>query len=272
MFLLNLNTCFCLDKRIDYYGDPLRDFGLPHFLERFSFKNPKKLDQEKLNVPSVGHKPYLSHGARGLPVKSLTRANCTEDEMFIFNFLEQKRKQSVMAKTSSSDDEGEDLKAQDVDDDEFEEYLDGFFGRKGQKKAALEEDDEELDFLKEFEGALGTDSNHKKSKSKKKADLDEDDDVEDIDEDWGDDDKEHSLGSDSSDDEHGSIDFNANEDDDDQSISMDEFEDNDESDENSYSDFDDDADDEPKRKKPKKESLANMNERKFAKKLKHSDG
>ncbi|KAI8126153.1 hypothetical protein FF38_10983 [Lucilia cuprina] len=271
------------NKRIDYYGDPLRDFGLPHFLERFSFKNPKKLDQEKSNVTTIGRKHYVSYGPRGMPVKSLTRNNCSEEEMFIFNYLEQKRKQSVVAKTSADEDEEDtegDLKAGDVDDDEFEQYLDGFFGKKSKKEDKHEPDEEELDFLKEFEGVLGGESKKSKGKAKKKVADDEEDNMEDIDADWGDDDEDDDdKGSDLSDDEEGSIDFNANaeeddEDDDDASISMDEDFD-DEEEHSSDSDLDEDDDDdeegEPKHKKSKKDALTDMNERNFAKKLKHSD-
>lgn len=279
-----IHNFYRLDKRIDYYGDPLRDFGLPHFLERFSFKNPKKLDQEKTSS-TPGHKNYVSYGPRGMPVKSLTRNNCTEEEMFIFNYLEQKRKQAVVPKTKGEDDEGgeEDLKAGEVDDDEFEEYLDGFFGgKKGSKGEAEEADDEELDFLKEFEGALAGDSKKSKGKSKKKAGSDDEDNMDDIDADWGDDD-DIDKGSDLTDDEDASIDFNQpedDEDDDDESISMDEMPDNDDSEDEpdfsgSESDLDDDDDDEdePKRKKSKKDALATtVDERSFAKKLKHSDG
>ncbi|XP_065360520.1 CCAAT/enhancer-binding protein zeta [Calliphora vicina] len=267
------------NKRIDYYGDPLRDFGLPHFLERFSFKNPKKLDQEKSNVTALGHKHYISYGPRGMPVKNLTRNNCSEEEMFIFNYLEQKRKQSVVTKPKTEDEEDDEespLKTGDVDDDEFEQYLDGFFGKKSSKAEKHEADAEELDFLKEFEDVLGADAKQSKGKAKKKLAADEEDNMEDIDADWGDDDDDD-KGSDLSMDEDGSIDLNQNEDgdedDDDQSISMDEFEDNeDEPDHSSDSDIDaDDDDDEPKHKKSKKDALSDMNERNFAKKLKHSD-
>uniref|UniRef100_T1GKH2 CCAAT-binding factor domain-containing protein n=1 Tax=Megaselia scalaris TaxID=36166 RepID=T1GKH2_MEGSC len=73
-------------KKISYYGDPLKDFSLAHFLERFVFKNPKKNEKSLSEVPqTVQHKNYISYGSRGKSVKSLTRTNCTEDEKFIFN-------------------------------------------------------------------------------------------------------------------------------------------------------------------------------------------
>lgn len=255
----------------------MRDFGLPHFLERFSFKNPKKIDQDKSNTSVIGHKHYVSYGPRGMPVKSLTRTNCSEEEIFIFNYLEKKRKQSVLSKsTDDGSDDGENLKAGDVDDDEFEDYLNGFFGKKGfkaDKLKGIDADDEELNFMKEIEGAFASDTKKIKGKSKK-VKSDKEDNMEDIDADWGDDDddKAHFSGSDLSDDEDGSIDLNEIQEeynDDDQSISLDEDIDdfNDELDQNSDSDIDDN-DDEPKHKKSKND----MNERNFVKKLKHSDG
>lgn len=260
--------------RIDYYGDPLRDFGLPHFLERFSFKNPKKLDHEKKSTSVISHKQYVSYGTRALPVKSLTRNNCSKEEVFIFNYLEQKRKQASVPNKpvvgDAEENEEESSKGGDVNDDEFEDYLDGFFGKKSLKRdrnTKDEEDDEEIDFLKEFEGALRTGT--KEKKPKKKIASEDDDDVNDIDNDWGDDDdKEDFAASDMSEDEEASVDFNDEDDEDDASISLDEMDDNEDED-NSDSDIDDG---EPKSKKSKKNSLPEIDERSFAKKLKHSDG
>ncbi|XP_075160643.1 nucleolar complex protein 1 [Haematobia irritans] len=290
------------NKRIDYYGDPLRDFGLAHFLERFSFKNPKKI--EKNAVTTHQHKTYTSYGTRGMPVKSLTKTNCSEEEMFIFNYLEQKRKQAeIYKKTKKSgeeDDDDEDeekVRHADVDDDEFEEYLDGFFGKKSKKSKgemkSEQSDDEELDFLKELggESAIGGGDKTKKSKNKKVAEDDEDDDV---DGDWGDNDEidEENVdfeGSDMSDDEEGSVDFDEDEDeesienedvegsdavsnDEEESIDFDEDNDDDEDDDDDSieSDVDDDDDMLPPKSKKSKKAAVDLDERGFAKKLKHS--
>lgn len=280
-------------KRIDYYGDPLRDFGLPHFLERFAFKNPKKLDNQKDEAPIVSHKRYVAFGARGKPIKTLTKSNCTEDEMYIFNFLEQKRAQAASNKIKKADDvdnaDDELLKEGEVGDDEFEEYLGSYFGKKAKAAADAEDaEEEELDFLKELGGELK--SRDKTKKKKKGADKDEDDDdVADIDADWGDADIEETDfagGSDASGDEDGSINENYDEDyeddDDDGSISLDEEDASadlsDEEDDSMSEDVggakDEDDDDSglttSKGKKSQKRTLA-LNEKNFAKKLKHSD-
>ncbi|XP_004525834.1 CCAAT/enhancer-binding protein zeta [Ceratitis capitata] len=282
-------------KKIDYYGDPLRDFGLPHFLERFAFKNPKKLDNQKDETPTISHKRYVAFGARGKPIKNLTKSNCTEDEMYIFNFLEQKRLQTVSNKTKKltevEDEDDEMLKDGEIGDDEFEEYLGSYFGKKAKAAAdAEDEEDEELDFLK----ALGGELKPEIKKTKKSASKDDDGDgVEDIDADWGDDDIEEgdfAGDSDVSADEDGSIDGNFedddNDDDDDGSISLDEDgapadisdeEDGDSMSEDMSGDEDEDEEDEDDSglasangKKARKRSLA-LDGKSFAKKLKHSD-
>ncbi|EDW34736.1 GL12740 [Drosophila persimilis] len=224
-------------KRIDYYGDPLRDFGLPHFLERFAFKNPKKLDAPQAESAAVAHKRYMAQGGRGKPVKSLTKANCTEDEMFILNFLEHKRRQAEIVAQSKKqrevkkdeDDDGEQgdeyLKEGEVDDDEFEAYLDGYFGKKFKEGAAAEEDENELNFLEELGGEMQSEKSKKKDKKRKLGADKHEEDMDEIDDDWGDDnlgeededDEVSGAGGDQSDDETGSIDLQPLDDDDDMS-------------------------------------------------------
>ncbi|EDW18373.1 uncharacterized protein Dmoj_GI12122 [Drosophila mojavensis] len=283
-----------LEKRIDYYGDPLRDFGLPHFLERFAFKNPKKLDHQQAvdGAASVAHKRYTSFGARGKPVKSLTKATCTEDEMFIFNYLEHKRKQvelmeqtkkqKKVEKVESTEAADDELKEGEVDDDEFESYLDDFFGKKLKKGADGEQDEEELNFLQELGGELQTDKSKKKDKKKKQTEDDEmedewDDGAEDEDEEEEADELSDAGADDQSDDETGSIDLEPIDndedddddgDDDDEGLIMGDDSDDSEGPE-SPDDDDDDEDSPPKKKKSRKDGA--MDERNFAQKLKHSD-
>lgn len=119
IFHCTANGQLFTEKPINFYGDPLRDFCLTQFLDRFAFRNPKKPTE---NVKSqsmaqlVHHKNYKASGSRGLPVKELTKSNCTEDEMFILEYLQQKReKQAVFAKNESDEDD-----ADSVNDDEFD--------------------------------------------------------------------------------------------------------------------------------------------------------
>ncbi|KAH8293940.1 hypothetical protein KR054_006776 [Drosophila jambulina] len=280
-------------SRIDYYGDPLRDFGLPHFLERFAFKNPKKLDaasQQTAESATVAHKRYMAYGARGQSVRSLTKANCTEDEMFIFNFLEHKRRQAeILAqskkqlgvkKEEPADGDQEDgeageeyLKEGEVDDDEFEAYLDGYFGKKFKEGADVDEqEDEELNFLEELGGEIQADKSKDKKKKKQTADKSEDD-MEDIDEDWGDDDlgeEDDEGGEDQSDDETGSIDLEPLDDDEDDDDDAGSISDGDSSEAPESPDDDDDDDAPPRSKKSRQDSSGMFNGRSFAKTLKQS--
>lgn len=116
-------------------------------------------------MKAVFHKNYRAHGSRGLAVRDLTKTNCTEDERFIFEFLELKREKQAMFK---KDDDTESIDS--VDDDEFESYLNGL----GKKSKVDDEDD--LDFLNDLGDELNDGGPKDKSKKKKKRNEDEEDD------------------------------------------------------------------------------------------------
>lgn len=119
------------------------DFSLTHFLDRFAFKNPKK-DENKPEsiVATFHHKHYTPYGSRGKPVKQLSSANCTEDEKFIFEYLDAKRaRQAALGVNDKQSDRFE-----SVDDDEFDSYLDSLGGKKN--KDGL--DDDEFDLAGDF--------------------------------------------------------------------------------------------------------------------------
>ncbi len=67
-------------------------------------------------VKLVHNKNYTASGSRGLPVKELTASNCTEDERFIFEYLQQKREK--MASFTNASDDNDDVDS--VNDDEFD--------------------------------------------------------------------------------------------------------------------------------------------------------
>lgn len=52
-----------------------------------------------------------------MPVKELTKSNCTEDERFILEYLQQKREKRAEFAKETSDDEDD---ADSVNDDEFD--------------------------------------------------------------------------------------------------------------------------------------------------------
>lgn len=153
---------FISDTNIKFFGDPLKDFSLTQFLERFAFKNPKKSDANNSEslVKSIHNKTYKRHGSRGIPVAQLTSTNCTEDERFIFAFLSKKREKREAFKGADA--------SGDIDDDEFDAYLDSLGGKK-KKKNGL--DDEEFDFA----GELGEEFKDAAESTKKVRKSDADD-------------------------------------------------------------------------------------------------
>lgn len=139
-------------QKIKYFGDPLKDFSLSHFLERFSFKNPKKKSETKSQL----HQDYRPKGSRGHSVHLLTAQTCTEDEKFIFEFLQRKRE--IREKTLAKFDDEKESDLESVDDDEFDAYLDSMGAAKD-----LDRFDKEFDYLSELqEDPKGNRKNKKK--------------------------------------------------------------------------------------------------------------
>ncbi|KAK2855861.1 hypothetical protein Q5P01_004596 [Channa striata] len=165
---------------IQYSGDPLQDFTLIRFLDRFVFRNPKQ-QKGKQNTDAAVLQPR-----QRLPVNQVSRlpVNCEEflakeenqipvDEIFFYRFFK-KRQQEKQIRRPRRD--GDNESVQDVDDDEFEKILDSYEG----DSYFTEMDDEDLDFA----------GNVKSKKRKKAAAEDSDDsDMDDLD------DEEVSLGS-----------------------------------------------------------------------------
>lgn len=119
----------------------MKDFGLAHFLERFSFRNPKSIKtfENSEGRPSVCRQCYKPAEARTLPVKLLTDANCAEEDEYIVKYFNQKRnngsstmqvEENIDANESSDFDYEkieEQLRFNEVNDEEFEDYLDCYF-------------------------------------------------------------------------------------------------------------------------------------------------
>ncbi|XP_029281106.1 CCAAT/enhancer-binding protein zeta [Cottoperca gobio] len=163
-----------------YSGDPLQDFTLTRFLDRFVFRNPKQL-KGKQNTDAAGLTPKQRAPLSSLPV------NCEEflckeesqipvDEVFFHRFFK-KRQQEKQLKIRRPRGDGDDDSVEDVDDEEFEKMLDSCEG-----DSYFTEMEDELDF-----------AGNVKTKKKKKKDVEESDsdgsDMDDLD------DEEVSLGS-----------------------------------------------------------------------------
>ncbi|XP_034183244.2 nucleolar complex protein 1 isoform X1 [Osmia lignaria lignaria] len=111
-------------KPIDYTGDPLEDLSLMRFLDRYVFKNPKKLDDKKIqkkNDPLAQRAGYTPKGIRCIPVDSVSYLNEKEeripvDELYLYCYL---RKRKEFKQTAKEDDDVE-----SVNSEEFNDMLD----------------------------------------------------------------------------------------------------------------------------------------------------
>lgn len=159
-------------QNIKYFGDPLKDFSLSRFLDRFSFKNPKKVDPK--NQKSAFHNNYQSKGSRGQSVYLLTAQSCTEDEKFIFDFIQRKRE--IRETKEKFKDERDDDDIESVNDDEFDAYLDSLGAAND-----MDKDDDDFDYMSEVQ--KGTVNKKEAVPKGKKTNVVEESDA--SDDDWG---------------------------------------------------------------------------------------
>ncbi|XP_030053962.1 CCAAT/enhancer-binding protein zeta [Microcaecilia unicolor] len=148
---------------IQYSGDPLQDFTLMRFLDRFVYRNPK-LHITKENTHNVVMRPkrkLFMNDVRSFAVNSKEFLEQEEskipvDEVFFHRFYK-KLDKSKQKKKRHEDEES----VEDVDDDEFEKLLDSVEG-------------DNLDIA--FNDNLDFAGNIKTSKVCKRSDEEEDDD------------------------------------------------------------------------------------------------
>lgn len=157
---------------VTYSGDPLKDFTLIRFLERFSFKNPKKQSEIQSNSLFAKRKNYSTSGLKGMSVTSSAYLKQEEgkvpvDEKFLFRFLQKRRIVAEEREQSQKDDDDSDVES--VGSDEFEEMLDDLMKKKGLKKDIDDDFEEDLDFANEYSKSIS-------AKKSKKTKVDEDDD------------------------------------------------------------------------------------------------
>ncbi|KAH0549914.1 CCAAT/enhancer-binding protein zeta [Cotesia glomerata] len=180
-------------KTINYSGDPLEDLTLIRFLDRYVFKNPKKLEEKKVtnNGPLAVRAKYTPKGIRAIPVDSQAYLNEKEeripvDELFLYRYLNKKHEIKSFVKKEKYDDESDN---DSVNSEEFNDLLD--------KLSGDDKDFEEVEL--DFAGELGS-----MKKTKKRAndendddsddeydDVDDDDDINDEDESMDDEDLEN---------------------------------------------------------------------------------
>ncbi|PWA28266.1 hypothetical protein CCH79_00019700 [Gambusia affinis] len=156
---------------VQYSGDPLQDFTLIRFLDRFVFRNPKQL-RGKQNTDSAALRPKQRFPVGSLPVNGAEFLSRDEnqipvDQVFFHRFFK-KRQQEKQSRQPRPD--GDEASVESVEDDEFEEALDSL----------------EADFANVPDGDLDFAGNVRSKKGKDSEDSDLEDDL---------DDEEVSLGS-----------------------------------------------------------------------------
>ncbi|XP_058879488.1 CCAAT/enhancer-binding protein zeta isoform X2 [Acipenser ruthenus] len=171
---------------IQYTGDPLQDFTLMRFLDRFVYRNPKQ-NRGKENTDSVVMQPKQKLSMSNVcsfPVNSQQFLDRDEsqipvDEVFFHRYFRKRDTEKHLRRPHGG---GDNESVEDVEDEEFEKILDSYEG--DSYFTALEEGDN-LDFA----GNVKRKSRKgKKSAEDSDSDLDEED-AEDLD------DEEVSLGS-----------------------------------------------------------------------------
>ncbi|KRY67610.1 CCAAT/enhancer-binding protein zeta, partial [Trichinella pseudospiralis] len=115
-------------NHINYSGNPLDDFSLMHFLDRFVFKNPKKSiteNVEEKNTEKRGYKRkiYDPWSLRSLPVTSSAyamhhKSHVPPDEKYLHSFMTNENVKRAEEQLSAESD------GESVNSDEFEILLD----------------------------------------------------------------------------------------------------------------------------------------------------
>jgi len=113
---------------IQYSGDPLQDFTLMRFLDRFVYRNPKP-HKGKENTDSIVMQPKRKHfmkDIRSLPVNSKEflakeESQIPVDELFFYRYY---KKVAIVKEKQKRNADEESI--EDVDDEEFEKMIDTF--------------------------------------------------------------------------------------------------------------------------------------------------
>ncbi|XP_074659193.1 CCAAT/enhancer-binding protein zeta-like [Tubulanus polymorphus] len=156
-------------NQVQYTGDPLTDFTLIRFLDRFVYRNPKK---KELTYESVqAKKSREPTGIKSIAVDSIKYLKQNEnsipvDEKYLYRYFQRKAAAGLTVTDNDNDEESD---ADSVCSDEFDQYLD-------KHESAFDGDHlmDDIDFASEF-------SKNQTKKGKKSRDEDSDDEEEDDD-------------------------------------------------------------------------------------------
>ncbi|KAK3862223.1 hypothetical protein Pcinc_031899 [Petrolisthes cinctipes] len=170
-------------KYLEYSGDPLLDYTLMKFLDKFVYRNPKQnVNQDDTAGGHVfgSKEQYSTKGIRNLVVNSSSFAELEPtavpaDHIFFHRYFTQHAKPKKEIKDEDEDEDDN----ESVGDDEFDDYLSKINGA-----ARSEEWIEDLDFASGTKSASG----NKKRKRDDEEEDDDDDEDENLDDDEDDDD------------------------------------------------------------------------------------
>lgn len=167
---------------IAYSGDPLEDFTLIKFLDRFVYRNPKKFKEHARTMTSAGQhmssKKLSRDTMRSIPVNSYVYLGkkvdqIPVDELFFYKYFSRQASNKKQSNDMDSD-------AEDVSDNEFDDFLDKF-------ERGIADTDFDLDFANEMGQSMSKDATKiTKKSSTERISSDDDDDYEDDDEDLSD--------------------------------------------------------------------------------------
>lgn len=145
-----------------YDGDPLQDFTSSNFLDRFVFRNPKKVEKEKA---SKSYKSTLFARSsksrdRVIPMQQLIQKSKSKiplEERFIYDYLVQKKKEEKEKEDDNASVDSEDFdrileKFEPDADDSFAEGL-----KRDRRKGRSSQDSDDGDEYPSSEDELGDD-------------------------------------------------------------------------------------------------------------------
>mmetsp|Transcript_39984 Transcript_39984/g.83986 ORF Transcript_39984/g.83986 Transcript_39984/m.83986 type:complete len:936 (+) Transcript_39984:232-3039(+) len=124
---------------ISYKGDPLKDFALSPFLDKFAFRNPKSLDKLSKQLKrgeSVAERKSGLSGSTALPMNDpsyLEAKNISEEERFFHHFFVERAKRDeikgIVRRSGTDKDKDEsDLEDEALNAAEADEMIDDFEG------------------------------------------------------------------------------------------------------------------------------------------------
>lgn len=102
-------------ESIDYDGDPLQDFTLKRFIDRFVFRNPKKINRQQAAQSSKSTLFARLNNSVVTPIQELSKSNKTSvplEEQFIYDYLVQKNKE---IEDREKDDDNESVASEDFE-------------------------------------------------------------------------------------------------------------------------------------------------------------